>query len=53
LGHPTGTPSPAYCTVTVTEFEVIVVVPLTYCAKTVVGPVMVEFDCTHMGVTPF
>jgi len=49
---PTGTPSPAYCTVTVTEFEVIVVVPLTYCANTVVGPVAVE-DCTHIGSIPF
>jgi hypothetical protein len=52
MGHTTGTPSPAYCTVTVTEFELIVVVPLTYCAKTVVAP-PVAVDCTHMGSMPF
>ena len=48
-----GAATHAYCvTVTVTEFELIRLVPLVYCAKTVVEPVMVE-DCTHIGSEPF
>lgn len=39
-------------TVTVTVFEVMVLVPLMYCATIVVGPAVVK-DCTHIGVTPF
>lgn len=41
-----------YCTVTVTEFDVIVLLPLTYCAKTVVWPAVAPAS-THIGSDPF
>lgn len=45
---------PAYgpVTVTVTVFEVTMLVPLMYCATIVDGPGVVK-DVTHIGVTPF
>lgn len=42
----------AYWTVTVTVFEVTMLVPLMYCATIVVGPATAK-DVTHIGVTPF
>lgn len=39
-------------TVTFTVFELMVVLPLMYCAKIVVVPACVD-DCTHIGAWPF
>jgi hypothetical protein len=38
--------------VTVTEFDVMVLVPLMYCAKMVVVPAVAE-DSGHIGSSPF
>jgi hypothetical protein len=45
-------PGAYWPTVTFTEFEVMVLVPLMYCAKIVVVP-GVAVDCGHIGFSPF
>jgi len=45
-------PAAYWPTATFTEFEVMVLVPLTYCAKIAVVP-PVAVDCGHIGSSPF
>src|ERR1700722_8901532 len=47
-----ASPPPHWVTLTVTVFELMILVPLVYCATIVVWPVAAK-DVTHMGFTPF